>query len=951
MPLFYYYCVMKNTYLFIYIMFTSILYSENEYTTDEMVSLNTVYTKMCTEVFKIPVDITLLKAEKRGNQFGQQHSYTKDDGNTINEISGKTMLHLMEKHAKQRQYDSVVYYHTMIKENIVDNEILGTAELCLSKNRIFEKKYLQAINCLYRALEHFKKIPGTDKEITTYLKLAELYKKIKSVDLSREMDAILMHTYLNKNITKSLKSRILINHASYIASLGKNREAVDLLKSLELNNFSENPNILRHYNEELFKRYSRLGSIDSSYIYLKKMYEIPNASLPDDEAMRNIHYALVSLKEKKYEKALQFVNRAKKSKAFKYVEQFDLIKIYKVEYLANKMLEKHEEALNAVLKYHTVRDSVKNFNLNVSASVLNFKLNHGEKIKALQAKNEMNALVMEEKKKFYIFSTLLISVSVSIFTFLVIFYRRRKNRLKLQYENEKMKEIATIKNNFIENLSHEIRTPITITTGYLRLIANNAMDYSKIVKYSDVTIRNNEQIIDMLNNFLTLLRLEKNPTENIETSNKMEEFLKESVVAFQGVAEIKGVSMYYKSNINPNQLIDCDYDSLIKVTNNLISNALKYTNPGKGIYVNTFIDEYGLNISVKDEGIAIEKEEQKLIFDRFYQSKNHSVTGGFGIGLSLVHELVTKLKGTITLHSKKNIGSIFTVKVPLALENHLLYINENSAEYKNICNSNTIDSDTSNNLPKILIVDDNIEMIGYLKELLSPILHCTFAFDGTQALSFAQKTQYDIILSDLRMPVMDGCELKIALDKLENYQAIPFMIMTASAEEYIKNKKLELGIHDYLIKPFEGIELITRINYHLEENIYKKQLHSSEKEETIIYNGAYSDFMEKINSIIIENISNNDFSVNELAKLCGYSHKQFTQIVQEKTGLTPVKIILEVRLQKSYDLIVTNKYQSIGEVLYTVGLNSRSYFNKVFVKRFGLKPGELIKKLKAETLA
>jgi hypothetical protein len=140
------------------------------------------------------------------------------------------------------------------------------------------------------------------------------------------------------------------------------------------------------------------------------MYEVPNASLPDDEAMRNIYYALVSLKEKKHEKALQFVNRAKKSKAFKYVERFDLIKIYKIEYLANKMLGNFEEALIASDICHTIRGSVKSFNLNVSASVLNLKLKRDKKIKALQAKNEMNALVMEEKKKFYIFSTLLASV-------------------------------------------------------------------------------------------------------------------------------------------------------------------------------------------------------------------------------------------------------------------------------------------------------------------------------------------------------------------------------------------------------------------------------------------------------------------------------------------------------------------------------------------------------------
>jgi signal transduction histidine kinase/DNA-binding response OmpR family regulator len=680
------------------------------------------------------------------------------------------------------------------------------------------------------------------------------------------------------------------------------------------------------------------------------MYEVPNALLAEDEAKEQSYFASLAYKEKKYAKSLYHINRAKKSPTFKYLKEFDRIKFHKMEYYSNKNLGNYVESLHGLEDYVTVRDNVKNFNLRVNASILNFKLKRDQKIQQLKAKNEMNELVMEEKKKFYIFSTLVVSVSVSFFIFILILHQRKKKRLKLEYENEKMKEIVTIKNNFIENLSHEIRTPITVTTGYLQMIKNNVMDYSKIVKYSDLTIRNNEQIVEMLNGFLTLLRSDKKSSVHKEISEKMEKFLKETVYAFQGVSEIKGVPIYYKSNIKANQIVAYPYDDLRKIINNLISNALKYTSPTHGIYVHTYIDKSGLNIVVKDEGIGIDKEEQKLIFDRFYQSENHLVTGGFGIGLSLVHELVTKLNGTIQLDSEKHVGSVFTIQLPLAIKNHLLYVNECNYEYQSIVNSVVATTTTESNLPKILIVDDSIEMIGYLKELLSPILNCTFAFDGAQALKFAKHTQYDIILTDLRMPLVDGHELKTTLDTFENYQAVPYIVMTASAEEYVENHKDELGINDYVIKPFESMELITRINFHLEKNIYKKQLQSTES-EVIDFNGAYSEFMEKINKIILENISNNDFTINELAQQCGYSRKQFTQIVQEQTGLTPVKVILEVRMQKAYKLIVIDKYQSINEVYYAVGINSRTYFNKVFTKRFGVKPGELIKKLKSKNVA
>jgi signal transduction histidine kinase/DNA-binding response OmpR family regulator len=885
--------------------------------------------------------------------YGMREKVIPPTYHPILEVSEKEMLALMETYVRQRQYDSVAYYYDKVKANTQSDETLGIAALYISEKKVFEKEYFEAIVSIYTALDYFKKNNAIDKEISSYLKLARIYNEIRSTDLSKEVDSILIHQYANKPISKLQRSLIQISHATYIAShytKETSLKAVQLLKTIDIRNFSNEPYLLKRYYEEILIKYSFLNMTDSAYVYLKKMYEVPNALLAEDEAKEQSYFASLAYKEKKYAKSLYHINRAKKSPTFKYLKEFDRIKFHKMEYYSNKNLGNYVESLHGLEDYVTVRDNVKNFNLRVNASILNFKLKRDQKIQQLKAKNEMNELVMEEKKKFYIFSTLVVSVSVSFFIFILILHQRKKKRLKLEYENEKMKEIVTIKNNFIENLSHEIRTPITVTTGYLQMIKNNVMDYSKIVKYSDLTIRNNEQIVEMLNGFLTLLRSDKKSSVHKEISEKMEKFLKETVYAFQGVSEIKGVPIYYKSNIKANQIVAYPYDDLRKIINNLISNALKYTSPTHGIYVHTYIDKSGLNIVVKDEGIGIDKEEQKLIFDRFYQSENHLVTGGFGIGLSLVHELVTKLNGTIQLDSEKHVGSVFTIQLPLAIKNHLLYVNECNYEYQSIVNSVVATTTTESNLPKILIVDDSIEMIGYLKELLSPILNCTFAFDGAQALKFAKHTQYDIILTDLRMPLVDGHELKTTLDTFENYQAVPYIVMTASAEEYVENHKDELGINDYVIKPFESMELITRINFHLEKNIYKKQLQSTES-EVIDFNGAYSEFMEKINKIILENISNNDFTINELAQQCGYSRKQFTQIVQEQTGLTPVKVILEVRMQKAYKLIVIDKYQSINEVYYAVGINSRTYFNKVFTKRFGVKPGELIKKLKSKNVA
>ncbi|WP_162820069.1 ATP-binding protein [Kordia sp. SMS9] len=842
--------------------------------------------------------------------------------------------------------DSLDYYYLKVKELSTKTVIPLDARYHLRNEKTFEKEYFESIRLLYDALAYFEKVNATDQKVVTYLKLAEIYKKIRNFNLSKETDAILMNQYLEQPISKSLKAQILINNAQYNGFTGKTKEAIQRLGSLNIQDFAADKMVLRKYYKVLMRRYLNMNNYDAVRTSLEKLHNIKAAAQPEDEAIKYLYLAMIACQEDDYKEALKLINKAKASTALQYVEQFEMIKFHKMEHLVNEALGNYKEALSGFKKYNDVRNSVKSFNLNVSATILNFKLKRDKKIKALEEESRMNALMADQKKKFYILSTLFVSVAVSLLIFLIILYKRKKNRLKLQYENEKMKEIAAIKNNFIENLSHEIRTPITITTGYLSMITNT-MDYGKIKKYADLTIRNNGQVIQMLNNFLTLLKLDKKPTESKQTVEKMEAFLREQVHAFQGVAEIKGVHIYYKSNIKSNQNITFPYDDLRKIINNIMSNALKYTSPTYGIYVHTFIDKSGLNIIIKDEGIGIDKEEQQLIFDRFYQTKNNLTNGGFGIGLSLVYELIKKLKGTITLDSEKNVGSVFTIQLPLAMENPLLYIDEKTQDFQNISQLEIVTTDNETNLPEILIVDDNIEMIGYLKDLLEPFLSCTVAFDGAQALAFAKKKQYDLILSDLRMPLMDGHKLKLELDKLGNYEATPFIIITASPEDYLEHQKEKYGVYDYLIKPFDSAELITRINFHLEKDIYKRQLQSIEN-ESITFNGAYAEFMEKINTIILENLTNKEFTIHQLAQECGYSHKQFAQIVQQKSGMTPVKVILEIRLQKAYELIVKNNYNSINEILYAVGLNSRSYFNKVFVKRFGLNPGELIRKYQAQ---
>ncbi|TCP28567.1 phospho-acceptor domain-containing protein [Tenacibaculum skagerrakense] len=882
----------------------------------------------------------LLTSIKKEKEFLHQE--------VVDKVKSKSYLSIMSYHVLNHNVDSVNHYQNLIKNISHNFSVLGKSEMYIAKAHIQQEDYYKALKSFYKAIELFKKNNDIESQIESYVAIGRFYRKINSIDLSTEIDSVLMNTYLHKSNDNYYDKKIYINHASHLASLGLERQAVGVLQTINPESLKSNAE-RRYYYKELYPIFTRNDQLDSARKYINKAYEDPIFKLPCDDVNKNIGLSFLSFKQKKYQEALQYIDVIKESKFLDRVEGYTKLKMYRVEYQSHKILGNYKKSLSAYENYFKVMNALKSFHINARASILNFKLHYDDKIMELKEINRVNDLFLQQRKKFYILYTFLITFSVLAFLFFIFHSKRKKERLLLFYEYEKIKAVTDYKNRFIENLSHEISTPITIIIGYLRLIGNNPMDYSKVLKYTNLAKRSTENIANSLTNFLTLSKLEKEHLNHKTLALPLGKFIEECVMSFQGVAEIKNISLFYKSNINLIEELDYDYDSLKKIINNLVSNAIKYTPPQKTIYFTAELLENELKVTVQDEGIGIDKKEQELIFDRFYQSKQNQIYGGVGIGLSLVNELISKLNGAISLQSEKGEGSVFKVQLPVELNEYSKYLHQNDFTFKNITNQTQINVEEPDDAPSILVVDDNIEIINYINELLSPNFNCTFAFDGVEALNKILELHFDIILCDLRIPILNGYELKAELNKNERTRNIPYLLMTTSMKEFAEGKQSALGIKDYLVKPFKDTELLTRINFLIEKEQYQKQLQTINN-SAINYHGAYADLMKKVNAIVIENINDKDFSVNKLAQLCGYSHKQFSQIIKEKSGLSPVKLILEIRLLMAYDLVINNTYQSINEVIFAVGLNSRSYFNKVFTNRFGVKPGKLAKKIKVDEL-
>ena len=371
---------------------------------------------------------------------------------------------------------------------------------------------------------------------------------------------------------------------------------------------------------------------------------------------------------------------------------------------------------------------------------------------------------------------------------------------------------------------------------------------------------------------------------------------------------------------------------------NLISNAIKYSKGGDSI---SFLLDYNLleqnilSISVIDEGIGIDKEDQTKIFDRYFQSSNASQNSGTGIGLALTKQLCELLDGQIKLISEKGKGSEFNFTIPFERTEGVgtrMWSIDNAQKAA----VNFAPVLISGQKPAILIVEDDLQMAKYLEKILEDQFDITIAYNGSQAMNVIKKQSFDLISSDVMMPEMDGFEFRAKVNEDVRMNNTPFIMLTARNFSEDRLKGLRLGVDDYLIKPFNPEELKARINNLLRNKISRAKLELEENES------VNSNMLNQIKQFVESKIDEPELKISQLAKEVNFSERQFRRILKKLTGMSPVEFILEVRLQKAYQLLKTKSSHSINEIRYQVGVSSASYFTNKFRERFGVNPKDLL---------
>ncbi|WP_159579789.1 hybrid sensor histidine kinase/response regulator transcription factor [Marinoscillum sp. 108] len=546
-----------------------------------------------------------------------------------------------------------------------------------------------------------------------------------------------------------------------------------------------------------------------------------------------------------------------------------------------------------------------------------------------------------------------------------------KNQLELKsMEAEKLATIDQMKSRFFANISHEFRTPLTLILGPLKDLIYASKNTSELDQYHLIK-RNADRLNVLINQLLDLSKLEAGSVKLEVEQMDLHAFLRPLFASFSSLAQSKHITF---RSIVPEESFEMlfDADKLEKIISNLLFNAFKFTPEGGEVSVSITKDtkrsvksrggekEY-IEIVVKDTGQGIPGDQLETIFDRFYQvdDSHKRAFEGTGIGLALTKELVDLHHGKIAVKSKPGVGSSFTVRLPISLapldqgekakipstRDHPPKIVYQAEEHEV---EQEIELHDNENI--ILIVEDNQDLMKYIKhhfENNERINHPRIleAANGLEGLTMAIEAVPDIIISDLMMPEMDGLELCHQLKNNEKTSHIPVIILTAKADQQSKLEGLEIGADDYIAKPFEAEELILKVANRIEQLVHLKKRFSQFIElgpKKISIKSIDQRFLEKVQLIIDEHLTESEFDVNSFGQELGMSRSQFYRKLKGLVGQSPNELIRNSKLIRASQLIEQN-FGTVAEVAYAVGFNNLSYFTKCFKEKFQKLPSEYTK--------
>jgi signal transduction histidine kinase/ligand-binding sensor domain-containing protein/DNA-binding response OmpR family regulator len=539
-----------------------------------------------------------------------------------------------------------------------------------------------------------------------------------------------------------------------------------------------------------------------------------------------------------------------------------------------------------------------------------------------------------------------------------------RNELKIaKLEKEHTEELGKIRQEFFTNISHELRTPISLILPPIHQMMKRGNLDQENLRLITLAEKNSHRLLRLINQVLDFRKLETNKLEAKPSPVDLVQFCQNIQLLFSDKASRKNITYTFVSSAGELE-VWIDPEKIETVLFNLLSNAFKFTPKGGEIIIAisqlVATQKYpggAAGIKVSDSGIGIGPDDQQKIFEPFYQTREaRKMEVGTGIGLALALEYVKLHGGDIFLESQRGHGSTFTVLLPMGnthfpadaiQDNHNTeIIATQKAVETTLPSSNGHDMRTYK--PLILLIDDSTDIIDFVRISLSEKYDFIVAENGEEGLKKALSYLPEVIISDIMMPVMDGLTLCKRIKENPKTSHIAIILLTAKDQSNYKIEGVKTGADVYITKPFE-IEFLEANVDHL--IIRKKELSDYLRNELILQpavenNGKNVDdmFVKKVVQIIEANISNPDFSVETLSDEIGMSSTHLYRKLKSLTKLSANEIIKKYRLKKA-SILLKNKEGNISQIMYEVGFSNLSYFSKCFKSEFAMSPKDFQQKV------
>lgn len=533
-------------------------------------------------------------------------------------------------------------------------------------------------------------------------------------------------------------------------------------------------------------------------------------------------------------------------------------------------------------------------------------------------------------------------------------HQEKINRLRIEQE----KEIYETKLTFFTNIAHEIRTPLSLITGPLEYITKAPDVPGRYGNYLHLIDTNCTRLLNLVNQLLDFRKIEKYAYEVKYTSFDLKTLTQNIVKPFLFMTEQNNISLQINYSGKRFHFVS-DEEVLTKIINNLLTNALKYTQDSVTVAVHTE-DSPDVRLVVSDNGPGISDVEKKKIFELFYQIKPAEYQdrkAGIGIGLHLTRMLVDLLDGQMRVEDNPDgKGVSFIVQLvlreaspdqPVREENETGFLASTPTplERKTYLSASQIDASREHT---IMVVDDHPDIRSFLCSFLSEHYFVMAASDAEEAFKMLENNIVHLIISDIMMPGIDGYAFcRKVKDDLKTSH-IPVILLTAKTDLNSKIEGLETGADAYVEKPFSPEYLHVQIKNLLQQRRVLQEKFANSPliaAHTVIHSKADEDFIEKVNACIHAHLNNPDFQVDRLAEALCMSRSTFFTKIKAITGMTPNDFIRVSRLKEAARLIKAGEYR-VNEICFLTGFNSPSYFAKCFNKQFDMLPSEFIHRCK-----